>query len=162
MPLVLRIEADGSCHPVLIRIIIASGGVSSGTIDASLLVGMVVVSCIPTTIASNVVMTRTAGGDDAAATVEVVIGNVAGSFLSPLLIYGFFPPDAILDPYRPAAPGALGPMYANTIQQLGLSVLLPLVIGQALRSIWQRQVEWALSKFYLGKLSQVCLVLVIW
>lgn len=31
------------------------------------LVGMVVVNCLPTIIASNVVMTQAAGGDDAAA-----------------------------------------------------------------------------------------------
>ncbi|KAI1393841.1 uncharacterized protein F4822DRAFT_386111 [Hypoxylon trugodes] len=147
---------------VIIRIVIAAGGVSSGTIDASILVGMVVVSCIPTTIASNVVMTRNAGGDEAAAIIEVVIGNVVGSFLSPWLIYGFLPNDEEFDSLRPAKANTLGPMYANVMQQLGLSVLLPLVVGQVLRWTYPKQVSWTLKTFYLAQFCSVLLMLVAW
>ncbi|KAI1190183.1 sodium bile acid symporter [Nemania serpens] len=147
---------------VLVRIIIAAGGVSSGTIDPSILVGMVVVSCIPTTIASNVVMTRNAGGDEAAAIIEVVIGNVVGSFISPFLIYGFLPGDSVFDSLRPATPSTLGPMYVSVLMQLGLSVLLPLAVGQALRWAFPKQTPWVLRTFYLAKFCSVLLVLVAW
>ncbi|KAI0142943.1 sodium bile acid symporter [Xylariaceae sp. FL1272] len=147
---------------ILIRIIIAAGGISSGTIDPSVLVGMVVVSCIPTTIASNVVMTRNAGGDEAAAIIEVVIGNVVGAFLSPFLVYGFLPSDSVFDSLRPAGPSTLGPMYVSVLKQLGLSVLLPLAVGQALRWTFPKQVAWTLSTFYLAKFCSLLMALVAW
>ncbi|KAI1128564.1 sodium bile acid symporter [Nemania abortiva] len=147
---------------ILIRIIIAAGGITSGKIEPSILVGMVVVSCIPTTIASNVVMTKNAGGDEAAAIIEVVVGNVVGSFLSPFLIYAFLPGDSVFDSLRPATPNTLGPMYVSVLKQLGLSALLPLAIGQGLRWAFPRQTVWVLRTFYLAKFCSVILALVAW
>ncbi|KAI1752420.1 sodium bile acid symporter [Xylaria castorea] len=147
---------------ILIRIIIAAGGVTSGKIDASILVGMVIVSCIPTTIASNVVMTRNSGGDEAAAIIEVVIGNVVGSFISPFLIYGFLPSDSVFDSLRPATPDTLGPLYVSVLKQLGLSVLLPLAVGQGVRWAFPKQTPWVLKTFYLAKFCSVLLILVAW
>ncbi|KAM0819205.1 putative Sodium/bile acid cotransporter [Seiridium cardinale] len=147
---------------VVIRIVVAAGGLSSGTIDVTMLVGMVVVSAIPTTIASNVVMTRNSGGDEAAAIIEVVIGNVLGPFIAPGLTYGFIPVDAGFGQMRPASPSTLGPMYASVMKQLGLSVLIPLAVGQGLRWTWSKKVEWTLKTFRLAKLCSLCMVLLVW
>ena len=144
------------------QIVIAAGGVRSGAIEPSVLAGMIVASCIPTTIASNVVMTRNAGGDEAAAIIEVVIGNVLGSFLTPWLIYAFLPTGTAFDHLRPAPPTALGPMYAAVMKQLGLSVLLPLVVGQILRWNWPAKVLWLLRTFYLPKLCSALLATLVW
>ncbi|KAH7037827.1 putative sodium bile acid cotransporter [Microdochium trichocladiopsis] len=146
----------------IIHIIIAAGAVRNGTIDASIIVGMVVAGCIPTTIASNVVMTRNSGGDEAAAIIEVVIGNVLGSILSPWLIYGFIPTEPEFASYQPAPPNNLGPMYKAVMMQLGLAVLLPLVAGQVLRWLWPRKVLWVLSTFYLAQFCSVLLIMVAW
>ncbi|KAK8007502.1 phosphoglucomutase/phosphomannomutase [Apiospora arundinis] len=147
---------------IIIRIIVSAGGISSGLFDPRMLMGMMAVSAIPTTIASNVVMTRNAGGDEAAAIVEVVIGNVIGPFLAPALIYGFLPGDAAFDQWRPAAPSTMGPMYVHVMKQLGLSVLLPLAVGQALRWTWSKKVEWVVQTFRLAKVCSLGLAVLIW
>ncbi|KAL0931643.1 solute carrier family 10 [Colletotrichum truncatum] len=147
---------------IIIHIIIAAGGLRNGILSTPIIVGMVVASCLPTTIASNVVMTRASGGDDAAAIIEVVIGNVLGSFISPGLIYGFIPKTEEFAEWQPANPSTLGSMYGSVLKQLGLSVLLPLAVGQVLRWFFEKQVDWALRTFYLAKVSTFCLILLVW
>lgn len=141
---------------------IAAGGVSSGAIEPSVLVGMIAASCIPTTIASNVVMTRNSGGDEAAAIIEVVLGNVIGAFLAPWLIYAYLPSGPDFDSLKPAPPSELGPMYASVMMQLGLSVLVPLVVGQVLRWTWPRQVTLVLRTFYLAPLCSLLMATLVW
>ncbi|KAI3399853.1 hypothetical protein diail_5364 [Diaporthe ilicicola] len=144
----------------ILWIIIAADGTKH--IEPSVLVGMLVLSCLPTTIASNVVMTRNAGGDDAAAIVEVVIGNVFGSFLCPGLIYIFIPTVGDFKDWTPSDASGIPEMYQHVSMQLGLSVLVPIAVGQTLRVFFKEKVLWVLDKFCLAKVSTFFLCTLVW
>lgn len=137
---------------------------TNNAIEISAIVGYIATGCLPTTINSNVVMTRQAGGDVAATMVSVTLGNFLGPFITPLLIAKLYlsatpkfaqwlPTEALND---------LSGLYRNVMFQMGLSVYLPLVVGQILRAIWTKQVEWTLNKFKLGKIGSLCMLALIW
>lgn len=132
-----------------------------GHIDRAVLAGYILTACIPTTIASNVVMTRAAGGDDAAALVEVLLANVLGPFVTAAWTVSLLPKTAEFDVWRYGG-GSLGSMYKDVFQQLGLSVLLPLFVGQLVRWTWPDRTAWVLQKTKLPKLATVCMLLLIW
>jgi sodium/bile acid cotransporter 7 len=79
--------------------------------------GFVVLACLPTTIASCAILTRAAGGDEAAALFNAVAGNLLGLGLTPALLLLLL--------------GATGEApVARILQQLALEVLAPLLAGQ--------------------------------
>ncbi|KAJ6068926.1 hypothetical protein N7499_010813 [Penicillium canescens] len=143
----------------VVHIILA--GDPGGKIDRAVLAGYIFTACIPTTIASNVVMTRAAGGDDAAALVEVLIANILGPFVTAAWTVALIPKTAEFDLWRFGG-GGLGSMYKDVFQQLGLSVLLPLFVGQLVRWTWPDRTAWVLLKTKLPKLATVCMLLLIW
>lgn len=157
----IDIPADTPSKAIM-WIIIAAGDLRTQAVETSILIGMLVTSCLPTTIASNIVMTRNAGGDDAAAIIEVVIGNVFGSFVSPGLIYVLIPNKPEFQQWTPAQLSELGQMYGNVAQKLGLTVILPLAVGQGVRILFEKQVVWCVTKLYLGKISTLFLCTLVW
>ena len=62
---------------------IACAARTSSHIDVSTLVGLIATGALPTTISSNVVMTKQAGGDEAATMVEVIARQLSRPFHQP-------------------------------------------------------------------------------
>ncbi|KAL4750457.1 hypothetical protein BDW72DRAFT_203864 [Aspergillus terricola var. indicus] len=130
-------------------------------IDRAVLAGYIFTACIPTTIASNVVMTRSAGGDDAAALAEVLIANILGPFVTAGWTVTLLPASKEFDAWRDQDED-LTAMYRDVFKQLGLAVLLPLAVGQLVRFLWPEKTGHIIQKYKLAKLGSFCLLLMIW
>ncbi|SCU91227.1 LAMI_0E05160g1_1 [Lachancea mirantina] len=128
-------------------------------IDNWLLVGIILTMSSPTTVASNVVMTREAQGNDVLCLCEVFIGNVLGAFLTPAVVQMY-----LSSPHfefgNPAAGSSTRRVYADVMKQIGLSVFVPLFVGQVLQNLFPEKVKWTLQKFRLNKVGSFCLLLI--
>ncbi|KAL4871159.1 hypothetical protein BDV12DRAFT_38476 [Aspergillus spectabilis] len=144
---------------VVVHAILA--GDTDAKIDRAMLAGFIFTACIPTTIASNVVMTRSAGGDDAAALAEVLIANILGPFVTAGWTVALLPDSAEFDVWRDQN-GDLTTMYRDVFKQLGLAVLVPLAVGQVVRFLWPEQTGRIIQKYKIAKIGSACLLLMIW
>ncbi len=94
--------------------------VSVDALTQSLADGMIICASLPITINMVLVLTKSAGGDEAAAIFNAAFGNLVGIFLSPALILGYL--------------GVSGQVnLGDVFFKLGLRVVLPIFIGQVLQ-----------------------------
>lgn len=140
----------------------ANGG---KTINNYLLVGLIVTHSCPTTVSSNVVMTKQAHGNDILTLCEVFIGNIIGAFITPALVQMYLSgtwsfgnpsnqPDGTNIPIQQ--------LYGNVMKQLGLSVFVPLFVGQVVQNIIPTQTKWVLTTFKLNKVGSFMLIMIMW
>ncbi|KAI5959391.1 uncharacterized protein KGF55_005368 [Candida pseudojiufengensis] len=136
----------------------------NGEIDEWLLVGLIVTHACPTTVSSNVVMTKQADGNDILTLCEVFIGNVLGAFITPALLQLYMTGtwDFGNPSYQPTGDSSIGDLYRETMKQLGLSVFIPLFVGQVLQNLFPKQVKWTLTTFKLNKVGSFMLLLIMY
>lgn len=117
--------------------------------DPGLLVGMIFTGCVPTTISSNIVMTRQAHGNTALTVVQSTLGNLLGPFLSPLLLQMYTASDEWYTDILPKSDeGGYGEIYKRVFKQLGLSLFLPLVWSILRPILWTKR-----TKYHAGSWS---------
>jgi sodium/bile acid cotransporter 7 len=119
-------------------------------------------ACAPTTISSNVVMTRQAHGNAALTVAESALGNVLAPFITPALVRMYLASGAGYTHVVPAATGAFGPLYQRVFKQLGLNMLLPLFVGQLIQTFVPKLTKKVMTDWKLSKLSSVALLMIIW
>ncbi|KAI9249358.1 SBF-like CPA transporter family-domain-containing protein [Helicostylum pulchrum] len=132
-------------------------------VNSLLLIGVVIAASTPTTVSSNVVMTKNANGNEASALMNAALGNVLGIFVSPALVSVFQGPLIAASPEDESANTAGGSVdFGMVLKQLGLTVLLPLVVGQLIQIAFTEPVAKFKVKCRLSDVSSLCLLLMVW
>ncbi|KAK5167467.1 uncharacterized protein LTR77_007166 [Saxophila tyrrhenica] len=132
--------------------------------DPGLLVGLIFFSCVATTISSNVVMTRQAHGNTALTVVQTTVGNLIGVFITPALVVMYTSTNAWYNDSLPATSGssAWGEIYRRVLKQLGLSIYLPLVVGQVVRHFFPTLCKRIFVDWKLNKIGSIALLVLLW
>ncbi|OZJ03931.1 hypothetical protein BZG36_03608 [Bifiguratus adelaidae] len=120
-------------------------------INSYLITGLIIAACCPTTVSSNVVMTKNARGNEYAACTNAALGNVLGIFVSPLMV------NALVK-----TTGGGGLDFGSVMLNLGCTVLAPLVVGQIIQYIWPKTVSKLYVKCRGSELNLICLLLLVW
>jgi sodium/bile acid cotransporter 7 len=123
---------------------------SVGALEQSLADGMVICACLPLTVNMVLVLTKSSGGDEAAAVFNAAAGNMLGVFLSPALILMYL--------------GVKGDVNLGEVfYKLGIRVVLPIFVGQMLQKFSERAVQFATRyKKQLKKGQEYCLVFIVY
>lgn len=142
--------------------VVAATATNRHFMDPGLLVGMIFFSCVATTMSSNVVMTRQAHGNQALTVVQTTIGNFIGVFISPALVIMYTSTDAWYNDVLPPSTGRFQEIYARVLKQLGLSIYLPLAVGQVIRWFFPKACKKVFMDWKLVKLNSICMITIIW
>lgn len=130
--------------------------------DPWLLIGLIFNGCQPTAMASNVLFTRQAHGNVALAVVETTIGNLIGPFISPLLIKMYLSSGAWYTNVIPEQSGGYQSLYGRVFMQFGLSIYLPMAIGQFTRFMFPKLVNKVFVEWKIGRFGGGCMLLLLW
>ncbi|KAL7520929.1 hypothetical protein ACHAWX_005621 [Stephanocyclus meneghinianus] len=111
---------------------------------------MIICASLPVAVNMVQVLTKSAGGNEAAAIFNAAFGNLLGVFLSPALILLYLGATADID-------------FADVFFKLGLRVVLPIVIGQLLQNFVPPAKEFVKRyKKYFKYLQERCLVFIVY
>ena len=120
------------------------------TLDGSLVIGMYALACLPTTISSCIIFTQIAEGNVAATMFNAALANTVGPLISPLLL------SLLLRSTGKPLPLSI---LLNTLQNLALKMLLPIVAGQIIRYFAKQRIDRA--KRPLGVLCNIFILFIL-
>ncbi|OAL52666.1 hypothetical protein IQ07DRAFT_610279 [Pyrenochaeta sp. DS3sAY3a] len=129
--------------------------------DPWILIGFLFIGSAPTTMSSNVVMTRQAHGNTALTVVQSVIGQFLCPFLTPIILQMYLSAGAWYSKVLVNGDN-YGEIYRRVFMQLGLSLFLPMFVGQIVQNIFPKQCKKVFFDWKLVKLSSLSLLTLVW
>ena len=118
-------------------------------IPSALADGLLITTTLPTTVNMCIMLTSTAGGNAASAICNAVISNLAGIILTPLLLLKFFGATIELP-------------FGQMVLKLCKKVLLPVTIGQLLRTNEQAKDFYKTHSKKFKRLQETILLGIVW
>ena len=108
---------------------------SISTIDMALLNGIMICTCLPTSISMCVVLTLSSSGSEIFAIAMASIGNLIGVLTTPFAVSFFL--SSLPSPTDPSSSSSFGQLSASSIRAIYFSLLLkvfiPVLVGVALK-----------------------------
>lgn len=151
-----------TCSALMFGIVSATA-TNKQFMDPGLLIGLVFFSCVPTTIASNVVMTGQAKGNVELTVVQTSIGNFLGVFISPALVVLYTTVDTWYNSaLPPSSSDQFTQIYRRVLMQLGLSIYVPLLVGQIVRHFFPDACNTVFRKWKVNKIGSLCMLVILW
>jgi solute carrier family 10 (sodium/bile acid cotransporter), member 7 len=115
----------------------------------SIIDGILITTCLPTTINMCILLSRASGGNVASAIWNAVVSNTAGILITPGWLLYFF--------------GAVIELpFVDMIGKLSKKVLLPIAIGQALRRKKKVQEFYMKNSKLLKRFQEIILLSILW
>ena len=130
--------------------------------DPWLLIGLIFNGCQPTAMASNVLFTRQSHGNTTLTVVETTIGNLIGPFITPVLIKMYLTTGAWYTNVIPNQTGGYQAIYARVFMQFGLSIYLPMAVGQVVRYFFPKVVDKVLVQWKIAKFGSLSMLTLLW
>jgi sodium/bile acid cotransporter 7 len=131
-------------------------------VDPWLLIGFLFIGTAPTTMSSNVVMTRQAHGNPALTVVQSIIGQFLCPFLTPILLQMYLSSGAWYSKVLGNEDDNYGEIYRRVFKQLGLSLFIPMAIGQVVQNLFPKPTKRIFVDWKLSKLPSFALLTLIW
>lgn len=142
--------------------IVSLAGISKTFMDSWLLIGLIFNGCQPTAMASNVLFTRKSHGNHVLTVVETTIGNLIGPFLTPVLIQMYLSTNAWYTKVVPPQHGGYQALYSRVFMQFGLSIYLPMAVGQLVRYLFPKIVNKVFVEWKIGKFASLAMLTLLW
>ncbi|KAK7983647.1 hypothetical protein PG989_011049 [Apiospora arundinis] len=157
----LYIQAMSFCFTSLTLFGLVSALASNRALmDRNVLNGLIILGCLPTAFSINTIMARKAEGNATLTLTQSVIGNVIGPFLSTLLAHGYTSVNAWYS--RPNSAGGFGDLLLRVFTQFGLTLFLPLVVGQVVQNLFPRIVRRIMHDYQVVKLAPLSQLALVW
>ncbi|KAI0382221.1 sodium bile acid symporter family protein [Hypomontagnella monticulosa] len=142
--------------------IVTAAATNPSFMDPALLNGIVLLGCLPTALSFNTTLTKKAHGNDALTLTESALGSLLGPLVSTALIELYSSIDVWYAKTLPRSPAGYGAVFAQVFKQLGLTLFLPLFVGQIVLILLPKITKTVMSTYKASKLASFSLLILIW